>query len=299
MARARNIKPSFFTNGDLADCTPLTRLLFIGLWGISDREGRLPDKPRDIKAKVLPFDNCNVDELLWELEKTGFIRRYSAETQRGEIGDFIWLPRFTKHQHVHRDEVKSEIPEFKEEFNKAQIKPDKTGEPPPILKSDNLNAESLNLKDDIGSKTEEVKKETKHAKPLSTLEQHLGENPLIPDEWANWATGKFNLTPERLTIEWDGFCNHYIGLGSKWAVWKRVWQKWCNKSEQFAENRRRSSGAGGGVRGGLAAAGAFSMAQRNGAGASGHGVSGVESADSSETQPGAGDSRLKPGETPY
>lgn len=39
MARARNIKPSFFKNEDLADLNPFDRLLFIGLWCLADREG--------------------------------------------------------------------------------------------------------------------------------------------------------------------------------------------------------------------------------------------------------------------
>ena len=37
MARARNIKPGFFTNDVLADCDPLARLLFAGLWTVADR----------------------------------------------------------------------------------------------------------------------------------------------------------------------------------------------------------------------------------------------------------------------
>ena len=41
MARARNIKPGFFRNADLAELTFEARLLFIGLWTLADSEGRL------------------------------------------------------------------------------------------------------------------------------------------------------------------------------------------------------------------------------------------------------------------
>ena len=56
MARARNLKPSFFTNDKLAELHPLGRLLFAGLWTIADREGRLEDRPKRIKTDVsLPY----------------------------------------------------------------------------------------------------------------------------------------------------------------------------------------------------------------------------------------------------
>lgn len=105
MARARNIKPGFFSNDDLADCQPLARLLFIGLWCIADREGRMEDRPRRIRAEILPYDDCDIDALLDELQHHGFILRY-------EVGGegFIQVLNFTKHQNPHMKEAKSTIP---------------------------------------------------------------------------------------------------------------------------------------------------------------------------------------------
>ena len=82
MARARNIKPGFFSNDVLAECEPLARLLFAGLWTIADREGRLEDRPKRIKAELLPYDDCNIDALLDALHSKGFILRYSVENQQ-------------------------------------------------------------------------------------------------------------------------------------------------------------------------------------------------------------------------
>jgi len=48
MARSRNIKPGFFRNEMLAECSPLARLLFAGLWCLADRFGRLEDRPKRI-----------------------------------------------------------------------------------------------------------------------------------------------------------------------------------------------------------------------------------------------------------
>lgn len=105
MARSRNIKPGFFLNDKLADVEPLGRILFAGLWCIADRKGRLEDRPRRIKAEVLPYDNCDLDDLLNQLVKHGFIIRYEVD---GEA--YIQVTNFMKHQNPHKNERDSEIP---------------------------------------------------------------------------------------------------------------------------------------------------------------------------------------------
>lgn len=105
MARARNIKPGFFTNDALGELDPIARLLFIGLWTISDRAGRLEDRIKKIKATVLPYDNCNIDKQLDALEKSGFIVRYKAGTR-----SYIQIVNFDKHQNPHKNEPSSTIP---------------------------------------------------------------------------------------------------------------------------------------------------------------------------------------------
>lgn len=105
MARARNIKPSTFLNTKLADCEPLARLLFMGLWTIADREGRLEDEPKKIKAQILPYDNTDTDILLSQLAKSELIIRYQLEQ-----GAYIQIIKFTKHQQPHYKEMASIIP---------------------------------------------------------------------------------------------------------------------------------------------------------------------------------------------
>ena len=104
--RARNIKPGFFKNDTLAELDFAGRLLFIGLWGLADRAGRLEDRPKKIKAEVFPYDDVNVDSFLGELARLGFIRRYQAD---GAI--YIQIVNFDKHQNPHPREAASLIPE--------------------------------------------------------------------------------------------------------------------------------------------------------------------------------------------
>ena len=105
MARARNIKPGFFKNEDLAECTPWARLCFAGLWTLADREGRLEDRPKRIKGELFPFDAFDVEPLLAELARYGFIVRYEKQGER-----FIQVSRFSTHQTPHYSEKPSIIP---------------------------------------------------------------------------------------------------------------------------------------------------------------------------------------------
>lgn len=105
MARARNVKPGFFTNDVLVARSPLARLLFIGLWTIADKEGRLEDRPNKIKFEILPGDDCDVNKLLNELVDGGFIVRYTS----GQV-KYIQVLNFTKHQNPHQKEAASTIP---------------------------------------------------------------------------------------------------------------------------------------------------------------------------------------------
>jgi hypothetical protein len=115
--RARGIKPGFFKNEKLAELPPLARILFIGLWCMADREGRLEDRPKRIRAEILPFDGEiadkgekvgeTVEKLLEMLAKSNdpFIARYEVDGEK-----YIQIINFLRHQNPHKREAESEIP---------------------------------------------------------------------------------------------------------------------------------------------------------------------------------------------
>jgi hypothetical protein len=105
MSRSRNIKPGFFQNDQLAECDPLARILFAGLWCEADREGRLEDRPKKIKAACLPYDSCDCDSLLNQLAAGGFIVRYVVDGK-----GIIQVAEFAKHQNPHVKEAASSLP---------------------------------------------------------------------------------------------------------------------------------------------------------------------------------------------
>lgn len=149
MARARNIKPGFFSNDELVELPFEGRLLFIGLWTIADRAGRLLDRPKKIKMDLFPADNVDVDGLLTSLAERGFIRRYEAEDMR-----CIQVVNWNKHQNPHVKEVPSILPEPDERRNSMVRAPDKhsasTVQGPEIPERAGLIPDSLNRIPDSG-----------------------------------------------------------------------------------------------------------------------------------------------------
>jgi hypothetical protein len=106
MARARTIKPALFKNEVLAELDPLARLLFIGLWTLADREGRLEDRPLRIKAELFPYaTSCDVDTYLSNLCAAGFVIRYTVAG-----ANYLEIKNFVKHQRPHPKEAASDLP---------------------------------------------------------------------------------------------------------------------------------------------------------------------------------------------
>lgn len=106
MARSRTIKPGFFTNEELASCSPLARLCFAGCWTLADREGKLEDRPKRIKAQLFPYDDCDGESLLSELAAAGFIERYEVDDSK-----VIRITNFAKNQSPHPQEKAAGLPD--------------------------------------------------------------------------------------------------------------------------------------------------------------------------------------------
>lgn len=108
--RTREIKPGFYRNEQLAECSAFARLIFPGLWMLADGEGRFEYRPKRIKAELLPYDSVDMDALMSELEANDLIRRYEVDGKK-----YCWIPTFTLHQRVHPKEAQSTIPPHPDE----------------------------------------------------------------------------------------------------------------------------------------------------------------------------------------
>lgn len=102
--RSRNIKPGFFKNELLAEVPFEYRLVFIGLWTMADREGRLEYRPKKIKIEIMPYDKISIESAILELQKRGFLIIYKFNQM-----DYLQIVNWDKHQNPHHKEIDSEI----------------------------------------------------------------------------------------------------------------------------------------------------------------------------------------------
>lgn len=104
MARIRSIKPEFFSSEQVAECSPIARLLFIGMWCFCDDGGVHPASPKALKMRVFPGDDLtadNVSTLVGELLKIGLLEAFEAENA------LYWrITGWSKHQKIDRPTFK-------------------------------------------------------------------------------------------------------------------------------------------------------------------------------------------------
>ena len=85
MARIRTIKPEFWTSEQVAECSPTTRLLFIGMWNFADDGGNQPASLKSLKMKIFPSDSMTLTEIgvmVEELLKNGLLMEYSVSDKK-------------------------------------------------------------------------------------------------------------------------------------------------------------------------------------------------------------------------
>lgn len=107
MARIRSIKPDFFTDDKINELDPTTRLFFVGIWTQADRYGRLLDRPKHLRIKLLPCDRLDGEEMIQSMETEGLIIRYEIEGEK-----YIQVINFELHQRPHHTEAGSKIPDI-------------------------------------------------------------------------------------------------------------------------------------------------------------------------------------------
>lgn len=180
--RARGIKPQFFTDEHIVQLSPWARILFVGLWCAADREGRLEDRPAQLKINLFPCDDVDVDNLLDEIAASPgrLILRYTVGEHR-----YIQVVNFNKHQSPHMREQASTIPA-----------PDMSGASPvqARLIPSSLTPDSGLLtpvppKEEAAAVAREERSSIEEENPGDTLPPYLTDEPdpmdaLLVDLWA-------------------------------------------------------------------------------------------------------------------
>lgn len=103
--KTRLVRPDFFSDDRIAKCGPFGLHLYLGLMCLTDRDGRLEDRPIKIKAQLFPFFEVNVDEILDFLASAKLIVRYEVASAK-----LIEVIDFSKYQQVYQKEKSEGYP---------------------------------------------------------------------------------------------------------------------------------------------------------------------------------------------
>jgi hypothetical protein len=245
MARARNIKPGFFTHDGIAELAPLARLLFIGLWTVADRAGRLEDRPKRIKAEVLPYDDCDINVMLQELHQAGFVQRYQA----GNVAA-IQIVNWDKHQNPHVKETESTIqaPDRPGASTRQESKPAGKAEQPGTEPSGLIPDSGFPLPDSNTSPNGEVDGPAQRAAPSPPPDfngknaQSLNGKAIVqiagdwelPEDWGVDAEA-LGWKPSQVLYQSEKFRQYWTagkGQGKRRSVkgWRQSWSNWLERA---------------------------------------------------------------------
>lgn len=108
MARIRTVKPEFWVSEQVVECSPIARLLFIGMWNFCDDYGIHPASARTLKMEIFPGDDFTTDqvqELVNEIIDAGLINSYVVD------GKGYWQVTGWHHQKIEKPTSKYPRPQ--------------------------------------------------------------------------------------------------------------------------------------------------------------------------------------------
>lgn len=245
-------------------------MLFAGLWTLADREGRLEDRPRRIKAQLFPYfrdtdealltmvdsaahHGCrdfavNVEGMLDALHERGFIIRYDVGTSR-----YIQIVNFEKHQRPHSNETPSTIPPH----NQADIPDRHKTLPTKVDSAANQGEQRFVLIPDTGL-SDSLIPDTGLLGGASAPAADAAAPPTpkakratdVPADWwpthelVTWAVEKFSDGlgfDAVIEDETAKFVRHHRSKGNTFKDIGLAWQNWMAKAQEYGRARASPS----------------------------------------------------------
>lgn len=127
MARIRTVKPDFWTDAAVGECSVSARLLLIASLNFSDDYGGLDRSAKQLKAQAFPYDNIDCEPLVQELIRNGLFVEYEVD---GRL--YLHIKGFRKHQKV-ENPAKPRIPLYESTPKANQTITEASSNPPRVV----------------------------------------------------------------------------------------------------------------------------------------------------------------------
>ncbi len=115
MARIRTIKPEFWTDERVGECSVSARLLFVATWNFADDHGGLDRSAKQLKAQAFPYDNIDCEPLVQELLQAGLLVEYESGGKK-----YLHIRGFRAHQKVEKP-AKPRVPLYEPSLNTPRV----------------------------------------------------------------------------------------------------------------------------------------------------------------------------------
>lgn len=216
MARIRTIKPDFYTDETLGECSPTTRLLFIGMWSHADDHGNLDRSSKQLRAQVFPYDSLECEPLIQELLSKELVIEYQYEGKK-----YLHVPGFTEHQKIEKKSL-PKFPPYQESWSSRRV----VGEHSPPSSGSSLGREGKVVE---GSAEGKPPVEAHTPKKTKTLKSSIPEDFGLTDERKQYAEkhlpavdaaalmAVFRSTSKAKGWQYADWDQHYQTLVRHWA----------------------------------------------------------------------------------
>lgn len=225
MPKIRGIKPEFWTDENVMELSIAARLLFIGLWNLACDNGHVPDKTMQIKMRLMPMDDVDIDGLLNELVDQGRLIRDDG---------IITIRKFAQHQKPHRkwwtccDLPNCKVPEDAPEQGFSGRK----SSAQPLDNGGATVVHGRTTDDGDGDGEVDSDGEGEVARKRATR---------LPDNWQpTEAHAAFAATNHiDLNHEADKFRDYNRAKAKKYVEWNSAFAMWLRNEVKFASQRAR------------------------------------------------------------
>lgn len=215
MARIRSVHPSLFTDESWVSCSPLARILYIGLWTDADDQGLFEWKPLQLKMRLLPGDGADATALLDELAGVDLVQAYEVDGKRfGAIKDFRKFQRPQKPNAIHP--LTEKIGEY------VGLS---TSEPRPLAEQSRTGTGKAAQMEDVGGEDKSPPPpQGGRRKPKVSIPDGFPTDELIDAMQAEAREVGANFDVRRFATYFRDQC---IAKDHRYADWPAAWRKWC------------------------------------------------------------------------
>jgi hypothetical protein len=249
MARIRTVKPEFWTDEHVAECSVGARLLFIATWNFADDHGGLDRSAKQLKAQAFPYDNIDCEPLVQELLNARLLIEYEAEGKK-----YLHIRGFRKHQKNEKPAA-ARFPVYSGATDSASGVPDVSGGATATSNGSTAPSSGSSLLLGRESKGRESPQPTAEASPRGPSRRISGKKPktALPDGFALDGElreyAETHLPQVDVAALFESFCGKARAKSWVYADWRQAWQEFCRNcapnSGHWAQGQYPKAGAAG------------------------------------------------------